>query len=184
MTDYEIFIAGLHELEEYDARRVGHVISFLDPDYEADHHFETLAEVVRSEFRCHDIIEPDTASVCPEREAIVELLEIGRRLNEAPPAAILVHCHAGVSRSTAAAAILMAQAAPGREAEIPDRLTAIRPQAWPNSRMIRFADELLARDGALIAAVERIYRKAAADRPDLVEALRRFGRGAEIPAGY
>lgn len=181
MVEYEIHVAGLSELRDYAAPRVGHVISFLDPDYHADEHLETLDGVDRSEFRFHDVIEPSMGIILPERDAIEALLDIGERLRAAAPAAVLVHCHAGISRSTAAAAILMAQFNPGREVEVAARLTAIRPQAWPNSRMIRFADELLARDGALLAAIETIYRNAAADRPDLVAALRRFGRGAEVP---
>ncbi len=186
MVDYEIFVAGLPELGDYATRRDGpridHVISFLDPDYDADEHFVALAGIERSEFRFHDVIEPGDGQILPERDAIVTLLTIGEALRERARAGVLVHCHAGISRSTAAAAILMAQFNPGQEAAVCERLTAIRPQAWPNSRMIRFADELLARDGALVAAVEAIYRKAAADRPDLVAALRRFGRGAEVPA--
>lgn len=181
MVDYEIFVAGLPELRNYAAPRIGHVISFLDPDYDADAHFETLAGIERSEFRFHDLIEPGDATILPERDAIETLLTLGDALHERTPAAVLVHCHAGISRSTAAAAILMAQYNPGRETEVCERLVGIRPQAWPNSRMIRFADELLERDGALMTAVETIYRRAAADRPDLVAALRRFGRGAEVP---
>jgi predicted protein tyrosine phosphatase len=182
MVEYEIFVAGLPELKDYGPPRIGHVISFLDPDYDGDGHFETLAGIDRSEFRFHDVIEPADGSVLPERDAIVALLKVGETLDAAAPEAVLVHCHAGISRSTAAAAILMAQFNPGREDEVCARLTEIRPQAWPNSRMIRFADELLGRDGALLAAVETIYRRAATDRPDLVAALRRFGRGAEVPA--
>ncbi len=184
MVDYEIFVAGLPELKDYGPPRIGHVISFLDPDYDADGHFETLAGIERSEFRFHDVIEPGDGSVLPEPDAVAALLAIGETLRATAPDAVLVHCHAGISRSTAAAAILMAQFNPGREDAVCTRLTEIRPQAWPNSRMIRFADEQLGRDGALIAAVEAIYRRTATDRPDLVAALRRFGRGAEVPADF
>lgn len=186
MVEYEIFVAGLPELKDYAAprvgARVGHIVSFLDPDFDADEHFVSLAGIERSEFRFHDLIEPGDDTILPERDAIETLLTLGDALHDRAPGAVLVHCHAGISRSTAAAAILMAQYNPGREAEVCERLLAIRPQAWPNSRMIRFADELLERDGALVGAVETIYRNAAAGRPDLVAALRRFGRGAEVPA--
>lgn len=182
MVDYELFVAGLPELGDYSPARVGHVISFLDPGYPADGHFDTLAEVARTEFRFHDVIEPGDGSVLPARDAIAGLLELGEALRDAPPAGVLVHCHAGVSRSAAAAVILLAQFDAGHEAAAAERLIAIRPQSWPNSRMVRFADELLDRDGALVAAVETLYRRAATGRPDLVAALRRFGRGAEVPS--
>jgi len=63
-------------------------------------------------------------------------------------------------------AMILAQAFPHEnEDAIVDRLVRIRPQAWPNSRMIRFADELLGRDGRLIVAVSRVYaRRLAAIR--------------------
>ena len=52
--------------------------------------------------------------------------------------------------------MVMAQAFPkDREDSLIDRLTEIRPQAWPNSRMIAFADERLGRNGRLMAAVPR-----------------------------
>jgi predicted protein tyrosine phosphatase len=61
-----------------------------------------------------------------------------------------VHCHAGVSRSTAAAAILLAQRNPGEEAAAFRHVARIRPGAWPNRRMVEIADRLLQRDGRLI----------------------------------
>ena len=61
----------------------------------------------------------------------------------------LVHCHAGISRSTAAMEMLMAQLDTDQaEDEIFGRLVELRPKAWPNSRMIGFADRLLARKSA------------------------------------
>ena len=46
---------------------------------------------------------------------IAQVLEFGERVHAEPGSHVLVHCHAGVSRSTAAAAILMCQHAPGQE---------------------------------------------------------------------
>jgi predicted protein tyrosine phosphatase len=77
--------------------------------------------------------------------------------------------------------MILAQAFP-RESEdaIVDRLLRIRPQAWPNSRMIGFADELLGRQGRLSAAVAGIYARRLVARPDLAETMRRLNRAREV----
>jgi len=69
---------------------------------------------------------------------------------------VVIHCQAGISRSTAAATIFYAVLlGDGREDEAIARVIAARQFALPNRRMIRLADELLGREGRLIAAVER-----------------------------
>ena len=69
---------------------------------------------------------------------------------------ILIHCYAGVSRSTALAyAILIDQhGAVGDEPAMLERLLALRPQACPNRLVVRYADELLGCGGRMIRAVE------------------------------
>lgn len=68
---------------------------------------------------------------------------------------VVIHCQAGISRSTAAAVIVYATLlGPGNEDDAVARVLAVRPGAWPNRRMIALADELLALEGRLIAAVE------------------------------
>jgi predicted protein tyrosine phosphatase len=67
---------------------------------------------------------------------------------------VLVHCEAGVSRSTAAALIMYAcWLGPEREREALEQVLQQRPHARPNRRMIALADKLLAREGRLIATV-------------------------------
>ena len=61
------------------------------------------------------------------------------------------------------------------------RIREIRPIAWPNSRMIGFADEILGRQGRLNAALREHYRWQAPRRPEFMEELKRNGRGAEVP---
>ena len=69
---------------------------------------------------------------------------------------VVIHCQAGISRSTAAATIFYAVLlGEGREDEAIARVLAAREVAIPNRRMIRIADELLGREGRLVAAVER-----------------------------
>lgn len=69
-------------------------------------------------------------------------------------ASLLIHCHAGISRSTAIAlAILSQRLGPGKESEAMDELLRIRPEAVPNLHIIRLADEILGRTGRLLGTV-------------------------------
>lgn len=67
---------------------------------------------------------------------------------------LLLHCFAGISRSTAAALIALALGAEGREAEAAARLRAAAPHAQPNRRLVEIADDSLKREGRLVAARE------------------------------
>lgn len=79
---------------------------------------------------------------------------------EAP---LLIHCYAGISRSTAAALISALVVAPETDdAQLVQRLRRTSPTAQPNSRMIGMADRMLGRDGRLAAAVGNLPRAAPA----------------------
>jgi predicted protein tyrosine phosphatase len=67
---------------------------------------------------------------------------------------VLIHCEAGVSRSSAAALIMYAYwLGVGREHEAMDRVLSQRPMAMPNRRMVELADRLLDRQGRLLKAL-------------------------------
>lgn len=71
-----------------------------------------------------------------------------------PNTRLLVHCHAGISRSSAIGlAILAARMEAGDEQLAVEELFRIRPEAVPNLKIIRLADQILARDGRLVEAV-------------------------------
>jgi predicted protein tyrosine phosphatase len=67
---------------------------------------------------------------------------------------VLVHCEAGVSRSSATALIMYAcWLGPGHEPEAMARVLAQRPIAAPNRRMVEIGDRLLGREGRLVQAL-------------------------------
>jgi predicted protein tyrosine phosphatase len=179
-------VCGLEELEHHSGRAVTHVLSILDPDCPDPDVFRAYDLHHRALLRFHDIIEPIPEQVLPQPADVEAILAFGRALSEGATdrngeGHLLIHCHAGISRSTAAMAMLLAQVYPDEdESEIFARLLKIRPQAWPNSRMIRFADDLLARGGRLNAALGRLYRRQLDRRPDLADAMRYHRRGYEI----
>src|SRR5947207_14007333 len=57
----------------------------------------------------HDIIDPAPDRLAPSHADVERLLAFGRELRDRSDGHILIHCHAGVSRSTAAAALILAQ---------------------------------------------------------------------------
>lgn len=76
-------------------------------------------------------------------------------------APMVIHCWAGISRSTAAAYIAACALGPGRdEDEVADALRAAAPSATPNGRLVALADAALGRRGRMTRAIERIGRGA------------------------
>jgi len=138
-------ICGLGELCSYQASAVTHVLSILDPGYPDPEDFSRYGPHRRLTLRFHDIIEPAPGQIPPQAGHVEELLRFGQGLARDPGDPLdhlLVHCHAGISRSTAAMSLILAQAHPDwSEDEIFAEVVAIRPQAWPNSLMIALGDD-------------------------------------------
>ena len=94
-------------------------------------------------------------------------------------------CRAGVSRSTAAAALILMQANPAWSARAAlDAIAAIRPRAWPNLLMLEFGDALLGRNGEIAAAAGAIYARVMARDPEFVDQMIDAGRDREVSAAY
>lgn len=184
-TPFRITVCGIEELGGHCAAGVSHVLSILDPGWPVPSAFGAYGEHERLELRFHDVIE-ETPEVSPPRPEHVEaLLAFGRDLEAEPraDAHLLVHCHAGISRSTAAMALILAQVLPEYSAsEVIEAVLAIRPQAWPNLRLVEMGDAALGRGGSLVAAAATAYRRQLARRPDLAEIMGRAGRGRELAA--
>lgn len=177
-------ICGLTELGGFHDAAVTHVLSILDPLYPEPDDFSAYGPHKRLTLRFDDIIEPMPGMILPEREHVEKLLEFGTGLaglEGDPLSHLLVHCHAGISRSTASMATLLAESRPGWDEDaVFSHVREIRPQAWPNSRMVAFADDLLGRGGRLTEALRRHYREQISRRPDIAEMIERVGRRTEL----
>lgn len=186
IAPFRISVCGIEELTGHCETGVSHTLSILDPEWPVPEAFGAFGEHAKLELRFHDVVEEGIPGTLPPREEhVAALLSFGRDLMAEPPpeAHLLVHCHAGVSRSTASMALILAQGLPGAGA---DRIFAdilrIRPQAWPNLRIMEMGDALLGRNGALAAAARGVYRRQLEARPHLAEEMRRHGRGREVAA--
>jgi len=181
-------ICGIDELPTHQTRSVSHVLSVLDPERPDPDAFAAYAPHERTILRFHDIIEELPGQMAPTSAHVEEVLAFGEGLKNTADARkeghLLVHCHMGVSRSTAAMLTLMAQTQPDvAEDELFAALRAIRPIAWPNSRMIAFADDLLGRDGRLVSALNRHYRYQLEHDDHFDEWMTSLGRAREVALG-
>jgi predicted protein tyrosine phosphatase len=104
-----------------------------------------------------DILDHLPGQVRPEMHHMDAFLDFVDRWDRRE--AMLIHCYAGVSRSTASAFIAVCKISPHRdEHEIAQKLRAASPTATPNLRFVALADERLGRGGRMVQAIEAIGR--------------------------
>lgn len=107
----------------------------------------------------NDIVEAAPDMTPPGAEHVERLIAFARAWDRARPK--VIHCFAGISRSTAAAYIVAAALAPERdEAELAATLRRASPTATPNARLIALADDMLSRRGRMADAIRAIGRGA------------------------
>lgn len=104
-----------------------------------------------------DICDPEEGFTVPASDHVVRLVDFAQRWDRSAP--MVVHCFAGISRSTAAAFTAACALNPQRdEAEIARAIRAASPTAMPNKRIVAIADEILQRNGRMVRAVEALGR--------------------------
>ncbi|CUA95027.1 tyrosine phosphatase family protein [Pannonibacter indicus] len=107
----------------------------------------------------NDIVDPVEGLVPPGEAHVSSLLDFVQNWDQSAP--LVIHCWAGISRSTAGAFITACALTPDAdEAELASVLRARAPSATPNARLVAIADRMLARDGRMIEAIRAIGRGA------------------------
>jgi predicted protein tyrosine phosphatase len=102
-----------------------------------------------------DISMPMDGLTLPGEEHVERLIGFAGAWDRAAP--MVVHCYAGISRSTAGAYVAACALNPGRdELEIAWELRRASRTAQPNARIVDIADRLLKRDGRMVRAIETI----------------------------
>ena len=104
-----------------------------------------------------DISMPLEGYSAPADEHVTELVRFRQAWDRRAP--LVMHCYAGISRSTAGAYVAVCALNPHRdEAHVAKQLRKASPTASPNTRIVEIADRLLGRGGRMICAIEKIGR--------------------------
>lgn len=136
--------------------RPARVVSLLSP-YDTFPVFDGMGPDLHLQVPIHDIVDDVgdwRAPGASDAERVIRFVESWDRA-----APILIHCWAGISRSTASAFITACVHNPkADEEEIALALRKASPTASPNRRLIAHADALLGRNGRMNDAVDLIGR--------------------------
>jgi len=112
----------------------------------------TISRDCHLKLNMHDIIEAQPSSTAPASDHVTELLDFVQSWDKQAP--ILIHCFAGLSRSTAAAFISLCALNPRTpEKTIARALRRSSDTARPNRLFVAHADRALRRDGRMVAAL-------------------------------
>lgn len=146
-------ICGVRELSEQEGKRWTHVISIWDKaslyDVACREQVKAIAPRAKLLFSFFEDVDDPTYPDAPRLQNVKRILDFTSDLPA--KAKVLVHCRAGVSRSTATAyAILCQHSAPGMEMENLLHVETLRDLIMPNRLIIRHADKILKRDGAML----------------------------------
>lgn len=150
-----IIVTPLSKLgQQMKAHRPSHVVTLTSgdvPDLGEDYRGQRLA------LTFNDIIEPRDNLIMPVENHVQQLLDFAQQWDRQVP--LLIHCYAGVSRSTAAAFIVASALQPDQdEVRLAQDLRKLSPQATPNIRLIALADAMLGRKGRMEQAIRAIGR--------------------------
>ncbi len=142
------------------ATRASHLVSLINANTPVSRPV-SIAEENHLFLGINDIIEPQDGMVLPAEEHVLRLIAFAEAWHREQP--MVIHCFAGISRSTAAAFITLCVTRPEQdEHEIARRLRRASAIATPNARLVALADDVLGRRGRMVSAIAGIGRGAEA----------------------
>jgi predicted protein tyrosine phosphatase len=115
----------------------------------------SVLEINHLRVQVDDITEAMDGFIAPCEEHIEKVLSFVRSWDRSAP--MVVHCYAGISRSTASAFAAACALNPHRdETEIARKIRAASPIASPNRLIVSLADKALGREGRMLRALDAI----------------------------
>lgn len=157
---FEILVTSINKVvfvrEAFQATKI---IGLLDPEkippmpVDNIYHVEYFYDVknIREADTLMTLTE-GTQSVCPSKEQIERILNWSKTFTDDDR--VIVHCHAGMSRSPAVAIAILVQAGMTPKDAFSKINTLKKGNISPNSLIISLADEIIGSDGALVAAMD------------------------------
>jgi len=164
-----IIVSGLNMVEELvETRGIGRVVGLLAETNEHPELPELAASGDHLKLTMHDIAMPVEGMKPPGASQVEELISFIGDWDRQKP--MLVHCWAGISRSTACAYITQCILNPQKsETTLASELRDLSPIATPNPLIIAHADAILGRGGRMTEAIEKIGRGANAFEGNVFE---------------
>ncbi len=157
MSPDTIFVAPLSLVQATVAdARVSHLVTLINGETMIDTP-PTIEQNRHLRLSMNDICDPQPGLVVPCESHVDELIQFALDWDKKAP--LLIHCWAGISRSTAAAFISLCALNPDTDEHALARaLRRASPTAYPNRRLVALADSVLSRQGRMSQAVEHIGR--------------------------
>ena len=149
----KIWVSSLRQVHETAAgASPASVVSLLSPG-DIFPSIEGLDADEHHKVHLHDIREPMDGHVTPGEEHVSNLISFLKGWD--PDGPLLVHCWAGISRSTATAFIAACMHnEKADEQEIISAIADASPTAYPNTLIVAHADNILGRNGRMQAAAD------------------------------
>lgn len=115
----------------------------------------TVLESNHLKVQVDDITEPMDGFVAPNDSHVEQVLNFVRGWDRSAP--LVIHCYAGISRSTASAFAAVCALNPHRdEISIARQIRAASPIASPNRLIVSLADKALGREGRMLRALDEM----------------------------
>ena len=156
---FQISVCSRADVHKFSASGITHLLSIDNPgdptprpEWFAGDHWYIVFQDFESGAEAHEF-----SAGGPTRKNIQQVLDHAASCLKASRSGevhLLVHCMAGVSRSTASAfAILAMLLGPGQEMNALKYLMKIKPVAFPNKLVVQHADDILGRGGKMLEAL-------------------------------
>ena len=150
-----IYVCPKSQVPEAAERlRPSHLITLLDPRDEMATP-EGIPAHRHLRLGLNDIVQLLPDHTPPDEQHVREIIGFARDWDRKRP--MLIHCWAGISRSTATAFTVACMLNPhGREERIARALRSASPTAYPNARIVALADHLLSRGRRMVDALDQM----------------------------
>jgi predicted protein tyrosine phosphatase len=143
----KIIICGLKDIEEAVRKyEPDMMLTIINKNFSPDTP-KGLDQSRHLKMLIDDISEPREGFVLPEKENVQDLLDFTNDWDQTKP--IIIHCHMGISRSTATSLGVMCKYDKENLTKNVEKLKEIAPHASPNKLMTRYVDDILGLDNTL-----------------------------------